>query len=644
MTVTRLSRILVDHADRPADRILARGTDGAELTFSGFLVGVARWRDAARACFPCSAPSKAYAVLYTEDAAQLLPALFGLWSAGVHVILAGDLLPGILDQLLESGIDLERCALALDAVQLDPTGKMRRIAAPEETFEELSRLPPPKDLAPLDETTPLVSLLTGGSTGRPKLVAKRLRQIFFEPEGIHAGLPEGTDGLGPIDVLGTVSAQHTYGLLFRVLWPLSAKDAVLVGERIHFPEMLAATIAETAARGRRVALITAPAHLKRLVSPEIFSSVKQSVAQIFTSTGPLESLEAMLAYRALGTFPTEVYGTTETGGIAWRKRHQEQGQLLTPFWHPVAGVKVRVEPHTEEGTAQPQPNTGRIQLSGRHAAITGADGMPETGWLSGSDLIHSTMTDQHGNCTAFELLGRTDRIVKVEGKRVALTALESALMAPGLAQRARVFPTKSGTGGRETLAVVLEPTPELLALFFSAGKREVVKRLREHLTPDFPPVVLPRRWRLVTAFPTNSQGKTTLADLEALWDPRRPEWLLETDTVQDGTRTLQIRFEARPDLEWFQGHFPEKLILPGVSQLVLVQWAQREFAHMGATAHPVAVRTLKFRAITLPGIRVRLTLHLPATPQTTFSIRFIWEEVHPDQTTHTLSSGIMDWA
>lgn len=60
---------------------------------TGFLAGAAVWRSTAQ---HLRLPN---AVLYAEDAAELLPALFGCWAAGVHVILPGDALPGTLERL-----------------------------------------------------------------------------------------------------------------------------------------------------------------------------------------------------------------------------------------------------------------------------------------------------------------------------------------------------------------------------------------------------------------------------------------------------------------------------------------------------------------------------------------------------------------
>ena len=180
--------------------------------------------------------------------------------------------------------------------------------------------------------------------------------------------------------------------------------------------------------------------------------------------------------------------------------------------------------------------------------------------------------------------------------------MEALLVKGGLASEAKVF--AFGEGRREALAAVLKPTPQLRGIFFADGKAAAVRKLREELSQDLPAVSIPRRWRLVDELPANAQGKTTVRALESLFDPRRPEWLLESDEVQEGTRHLRLRLEASPGLEWFRGHFP---------------------GDFKATQ----VKTLKFRAVTTPGMRLALELECPCgiSSEESFSLKFAWKKI-----------------
>lgn len=137
----------------------------------------------------------------------------------------------------------------------------------------------------MDDKAELLSLLTSGSTGEPKLIRKRLEQCFYEPEAIHAGVIERTGqspaAWGEFEVLGTVSAQHIYGLLFRLMWPLMEERGIAVGPRLHYPESLEAALENCAARGRKAVVISSPAHLKRFGDASLFTPSQGTAAAVF---------------------------------------------------------------------------------------------------------------------------------------------------------------------------------------------------------------------------------------------------------------------------------------------------------------------------------------------------------------------------
>lgn len=69
---------------------------------------------------------------------------------------------------------------------------------------------------------------------------------------------------------------------------------------------------------------------------------------------------------------------------------------------------------------------------------------------------------------------------------------------------------------------------------------------------------------------------------------------------------LHLSFVLKPELLYFQGHFPESPILPGVVQLGwAIHWAQEFFK----IASPVQkIEALKFQMVLQPGDEARLEL------------------------------------
>src|SRR5262249_57841827 len=95
-------------------------------------------------------------------------------------------------------------------------------------------------------------LFTSGSTGAPQAIPKKLFQLFREVATLEAQFGQ---LLGGSEIIATVSHQHIYGLLFNVLWPLTAGRAIQAREYYFPPELIAAPPA------RPPPSVSYPAHL-----------------------------------------------------------------------------------------------------------------------------------------------------------------------------------------------------------------------------------------------------------------------------------------------------------------------------------------------------------------------------------------------
>jgi 3-hydroxymyristoyl/3-hydroxydecanoyl-(acyl carrier protein) dehydratase len=79
--------------------------------------------------------------------------------------------------------------------------------------------------------------------------------------------------------------------------------------------------------------------------------------------------------------------------------------------------------------------------------------------------------------------------------------------------------------------------------------------------------------------------------------------VMASETSATGLRQV---LDIRPDLPWFEGHFPTDPILAGVVQLRWAVSAGREL--LGVDAEPSAVLQLKFKSPIRPGCRLELLL------------------------------------
>jgi acyl-coenzyme A synthetase/AMP-(fatty) acid ligase/3-hydroxymyristoyl/3-hydroxydecanoyl-(acyl carrier protein) dehydratase len=478
--------------------------------------------------------------VHFEDAADLAVALLGAWRAGVHVLLPADLQEQTR-QRWSADVDLWLTDLLTDT-------------RPSEIRQA------PLDAAELDLDQCWLTLCTSGSSGEPKLIEKTLRQLSNEVRALEQLW--GAD-LGPqACMIGSVATQHIYGLLFRVLWPLCA-GRTFVRRQLAFPEDLQRASREHSA----FAWVASPALLKRM-GDNLDWPALSSVRRVFSSGGALPAEAARSLQQRLGQWPTEVFGSSETGGIAWR-----QGGDL---WQPFAGVELSQDSDGALLIASPYLPSGHVEHTADAARIID-DGR-------------------------FELLGRLDRIVKLEEKRISLPMLEQALTAHDWVSEARLGVVQEN---RASLGALLVLSEAGLSALRNQGRRAVTQALRQHLSGHCENLALPRRWRWLRQLPFNAQGKLAQAEVETLLiapRPKTPEVLDQGETNGE----WNLRLAVPPDLVYFSGHFPTAPVLPGVVQ---VDWALNLGRQlMELPPRFVGMEVLKFQQLVRPGDEIQLHL------------------------------------
>lgn len=498
-------------------------------------------------------------------------ALLALWESGCSAVLPGDDRPQTLAQLV-----------SLVVGSLPPTPP-----EPVQSRQHALDRPP----LSLDGESEAVVLYTSGSTGKPLMQPKCFRQLTSELDRQAELWP-----LSGGAVVSQVSHQHIYGLLAGVLRPL-CHGVPFCGAESRYPEAMAQRLTEATQAGLVAHLVSSPAQLSRL--PEHLPW--QAPARVFSSGAPLAEHDAKRCEQLLGSPVIEIYGSTETGGIAHRRQTQSEA------WTPLPDVELSL-------------NDGTLRLRSPFLA------KPSEWWQQ---------ADNVAPCAGgFRLLGRADRLTKVGGKRVSLTALERHLCQCISIKEALCIELDRRDG---RLGVVVAISSGTLPQN-RANRRALVTTLRDHLATLVEPVTIPRYWRFVDSLPVNSQGKYDHASLRRFFDDldddRLARWLGSDE--HDGKH--QITLEIPEQLRYLQGHFDQLPLVPGV---VMVQWAiqyaREVFGELGAFS---GIDRLKFQKVLLPG--QRLTLSLEQQPDGIFfafdtekgrhgsgRVRFV-EETHDD--------------
>lgn len=409
----------------------------------------------------------------------------------------------------------------------------------------------------LDQSS--VYFYTSGSTGQPKKIPRTLAQLFNEVAGLNASfeLPE------QAIAISTVSHQHIYGLLFKLLWPL-ASGRSFYQNQVAFPEDVVDIEKKIAPLNIKNYVISSPALLKRWTTDVVL----QDCITVYSSGGKLDSGIRPFVNKPI----TEVFGSSETGGIA----HRQQDDAL---WTPFANVEIR------------QSEQQELAVKANHACMQD--------WILTGDKVE--LLDCNQLKSPFKLLGRLDRIIKLEEKRLSLDAIEHKILELDDVEQCHVLVIEKEH--RQILACVVVSEAQAREKLVQGEKSAFVAGLKAQLKDKLESIAIPRQWRFITQLPQNSQAKLNKQYLKSLFQPMLIPVVLEQKTLDS---QAQFALEFTPELECFKGHFPKFSIFPGVGQVGFVQhfakqiWADLHWCN--------GFEQLKFQELIHPYAVVRLTL------------------------------------
>jgi acyl-coenzyme A synthetase/AMP-(fatty) acid ligase len=404
-------------------------------------------------------------LLYCDDAYQFSVLFFGLLTANKKIILPQN---GTINQL-------QLCLNLADGF----AGEADLTTENMVSFNPLGSLPVESPLR-IDSNNE-ITLFTSGSTGEAKAIHKNFQHLLTEVLQLERCFG---DKLGNAAVLSTVSHQHIYGLLVKLIWPIwSGRDVLL--QPYEYPEHLCHDIQKY--NLKKIALISSPAHYHRLIKDNVYSDICDNIVALFSSGGPLSDEASQQLEVQLGQSPFEIYGSTETGGIAWRQR--ALGKNTT--WQPFNDIELASQDETQ-----------CLMLKSPY--------FDHEGWYITDDQI------KIGVDGFFELRGRIDRIIKIEEKRVSLDHVQQCLKALDFIDDAYCLTHSSKRGLQIVAAIVLT----------EAAKKELLnsknlifnRKIKSYLIHDLEAISIPKKFRYLPDLPYNSSGKLNKLSMEKIFE------------------------------------------------------------------------------------------------------------------------------
>lgn len=234
-----------------------------------------------------------------------------------------------------------------------------------------------------------IYLFTSGSTGKSKLIGKSSGNIITEAMELYRIFKPSPKKM----FYFTAPLYHIYGFLFGLILPMYSSS--IIDLTYHFsPE----SIAEYVKSEKTDYFISTPSYYKMLETLSLQKYFKK-VSNLFSSSAPLP-VSVSESFFKNGAAITEVYGSTETGGIAYRVSAENIQ------WKMFSYVSIILQDKNDEA-----------ELIIDSPAIS-VDYDKKSGYNTG-DLA------RFHDGTSFTLIGRNTRFVKIHGKRVDLGFISS---------------------------------------------------------------------------------------------------------------------------------------------------------------------------------------------------------------------------
>jgi acyl-coenzyme A synthetase/AMP-(fatty) acid ligase len=365
----------------------------------------------------------------------------------------------------------------------------------------------------MDLDEPAFVLCTSGSSGLPKAIVHTQRTMLHWARTTHEALH-----VTPSDRVLTLSSLSTLGGFTALLsYPLAGAAIQMLDVKTAGLGRLIAVL-----RDRPVSILRAtPSLLRSLVGMPGARAAFGRLRVVQTYGEPLMKADCA---SIRGVLPADclvrsTYGSTEASGLSWFVRADDDD--YDPFRAPAGTLMPDTEASIRDAEGAPcrfgEP--GELWIRSRYNAIgEWRDGAVSRGPFEPDPHDSASRIFRTGDMAVahpdgvFVVLGRLDRMAKINGQRLEPAEVEAALRrCPDVARAAVVVRHRGGKAAALIAFVVAGAgsTPELAA------------ELRAMLRGELPGFMVPSRILLVPDIPLLPGGKVDEAELVAIAERRQ---------------------------------------------------------------------------------------------------------------------------
>lgn len=365
----------------------------------------------------------------------------------------------------------------------------------------------------IDIRQPKINFYTSGSSGTPKIIKKSLHNLICEAEDIGKEFGFHEKNL---TVVSTTTMCHLLGLTFHLMIPL-CNGLIINTKNIAYPENI---------DKNNIILVSTPTFLNTI--PKFDMPFKVPPEYIISAGSKLN--EKTFEFLEKKSDIIEIYGSTETGVMAHKTSSNNDFELFG---------NVNIKAHND-----------KIEVI--------SDYFPE-------DMV--ILNDEiELNGRFLKIKNRTDRLLKIYEKRVSAEELETALKKHPFVDNCYIDKYKEKP---VCLCALSEYGQDYL---LKNSITDLTKTLKTHLKTHSE--IVPQKWKYIDEIPMTISGKINRNLIKHIFSINISLPIILKRALSENAIDYKIYFYKQ--CNFFNGHFPELKLVPGVMQLYLA----KEFANI----------------------------------------------------------------